>query len=103
MPRALWMGYLLLVSGAATASTPEAWSAYDKEVIAKCVAASHLRDAHPGGQRIDFDDRVGMSALFIVGHYPQPHMNNQRGRELCLFDKKTKTATVADADTSLRS
>jgi hypothetical protein len=103
MPRALWMGCLLLVAGAATASTPEAWNAYNKEVITKCVAASRLRDAHPGGQRIDFDDHIGLSALIIIGHYPQPHMNNQRGRELCLFDKRSKTATVADADAALRS
>jgi hypothetical protein len=97
-----WMVWLLLVAGIATASTPEAWSAYDKEVIAKCVAASHLRDAHPGGQLVEFDDHVGISALFIIGHYPQPNMNNQRGRELCLFDKRSRTATVSDADGALR-
>jgi hypothetical protein len=102
MSRAAASVALLLVAAAATASTPQAWSDYDKEVIAKCVAASHLRDAHPGGQRIDFDDHTGISALFIIGHYPQPHMNNQRGRELCLFDKRSQKVIIADADGALR-
>jgi hypothetical protein len=103
MPRAApLLGCLMLVTGVVGASTPEAWSDYDKEVIAKCLAASHLRDAHPGGQRIDFADSVGISALFIVGHYPQPQLNNQRGRELCLFDKRSRTATVSDADAAVR-
>jgi hypothetical protein len=82
----------------AAASTPQAWSAYAEEVVKACVAASSLRDARPAGERVDFDDRVGYSALLIVGHYPQPHMNHQHGRELCLFDRRTRTATVSDAD-----
>jgi hypothetical protein len=80
------------------ASTPDAWSAYDQEVLKACVAASSLREARPAGARVDFDDRIGYSALLIVGHYPQPHMNNQPGRELCLFDRRTRTASVSDAD-----
>jgi len=47
---------------------------------------------------VDFDDRIGYSALLIVGHYPQPHMHRQPGRELCLFDRRTRTASVSDAD-----
>jgi hypothetical protein len=80
------------------ASTPEAWSAYDQEVVKACVGASSLRDARAAGTRVDFDDSVGYSALLIIGRYPQPHMQNQPGRELCLFDKRTRTAVVADAD-----
>jgi hypothetical protein len=80
------------------ASTPAAWSAYDQEVLKACVAASSLREARPGGERVDFDDRIGYSVLIIVGHYPQPQMHNQRGRELCLFDRRTRAASVSDAD-----
>jgi hypothetical protein len=89
--------------GVANGSTPEAWSAYEKEVTSACVAASHLRHARPGGQRVDFDDSVGYSVLVIVGRYPQHHMKNRPGRELCLFDKRTRTATVADADGLVRN
>ncbi len=80
------------------ASTPQAWSAYDQEVLKACIAASSLRDARATGERVDFDDRIGYSALLIVGHYRQSHMNNRRGRELCLFDRRTRTASVSDAD-----
>jgi hypothetical protein len=79
------------------ASTPQAWSAYDQEVLTACVAASALRDVRPAGARVDFDDQIGYSALLIVGHYAQPHMNNRVGRELCLFDRRTRTASVSDA------
>jgi hypothetical protein len=80
------------------ASTPESWSAYDQQVLKACVAASSLREARPAGERVDFDDRIGYSALIIVGVYPQPQMNHRRGRELCLFDRRTRTASVSDAD-----
>ncbi len=83
---------------AARGSTPEAWKDFAAEVVQACVAASTLRDARAAGGRIDFDDRIGYSALLITGHYPQPHMNNRSGRELCLFDRRTRSATVAPAD-----
>jgi len=73
-------------------------SAYDPDVLKACVAASSLRDARPGGERVDFDDRIGYSVLSIVGHYRQPQMHNQGGRERCLFDRRTRTASVSDAD-----
>jgi hypothetical protein len=93
-----WLGVGLLGASVASASTPEAWSAYQQEVVKTCVAASSLRGAHAAGERIDFDDDVGLSALLIAGDYPQPHMKNQHGRELCLFNKYTRTAWMADAD-----
>jgi hypothetical protein len=88
--------------GLAHGDAPEARAAYEKEVMAACVAASNLRRARPGGGLVEFDDRVGVTALVVVGRYPQPHMKNQRGRVLCLFDRKTRTATVSDADAMLR-
>jgi hypothetical protein len=91
----------LSLAGGALASTPQAWSAYDSEVLKACVAASSLKDAHAAGRRVDFDDAIGYSALLLAGNYPQPHMHNQPGRELCLFDRRTRTATVSDADAIL--
>jgi hypothetical protein len=90
-----------LLGGAALASTPQAWKAYDAEVLKACLAASSLRNAHATGQRVDFDDAVGYSALLLAGSYPQPHMKNRSGRELCLFDRRTRTATVSEADAIL--
>ena len=97
---------LSAVAGSATlaaGSTPQAWSDYAREVVNACVAASRLRGAQPAGERVDyFDDRVGYSALLLTGHYPQPHMKNLPGRELCLFDKRTRTAAVSEADGIIR-
>ena len=88
----------LLATGAALASTPQAWSEYDAEVLKACTAVSSLKNVHAAGQRIDFDDTVGYSALLLAGRYAQPHMKNRPGRELCLFDRRTRTATVSEAD-----
>jgi hypothetical protein len=79
-------------------ATPEAWAAHEKEVVTACAAASKLRDPKPGGSAVDFDDRVGFTALIIDGYYPQPHLKNKRGRVLCIFDKRTRTGFVSAAD-----
>lgn len=47
---------------------------------------------------MDFDDRLGYSALLISGRYPQPQMHNKSARELCLFDRRTRKAFVSEAD-----
>jgi hypothetical protein len=98
-----WVGLAAAAAcGVALASTPQAWSDYDAEVLKACIAASLLKNPHAAGQRVDFDDATGYSALVLAGHYPQPHMKNQPGRELCLFDRRTRTAVVSEADGILR-
>jgi hypothetical protein len=90
-----------LTAGAVLASTPQAWNAYNAELLKACLAVSSLKDARAAGQRVDFDDAIGYSALLLAGSYPQPHMKKRRGRELCLFDRRTRTATVSEADAIL--
>ena len=85
-------------SGLVLATSPAAWSDHDKEVAATCVRASNLKNARPAGLPMVYDDRVGMTVLLLMGRYPQPHMKNQTGRELCLFDRKTREAAVTEAD-----
>ena len=41
---------------------------------------------------------MGYTALLLQGRYPQKHMNNLLGRELCLFERKSGTAHVTEAD-----
>lgn len=82
----------------AHASSPDAWAAYDKAVLASCVKASGLSDARPVGGAAQFDDRVDYTALLLQGRYPQKHMKGQQGTELCLYNKKTKTAYVTEWD-----
>jgi hypothetical protein len=82
----------------ADASSPDTWAAFDKAVLASCTNASQLKNPKPVGTAAQFDDQVGYSALLLQGQYPQKHMNGQQGTELCLYNKKTKTAYVTEWD-----
>lgn len=82
----------------AQASSSDAWAAYDKTVLASCTKASGLKNAKPVGNAAQFDDRVGYTALLLQGQYPQKHMKGAQGTELCLYNKKSKTAYVTEWD-----
>lgn len=89
---------LLMCAATARAASPDSWTEYHKEVGSRCIDASGLRNARPAGSPVDFDDRVGYTALVIQGQYPQLHMKNRSGRVLCLFDKRSRSAHIAPAD-----
>lgn len=89
---------LFMICGIAHATSPDAWAAHYKEVTSSCVEASGLRNARPAGDPVDFDDRVGYTAIVIEGRYPQPHLENRSGRVLCLFEKRSRTPYVSPAD-----
>lgn len=86
------------VVGTTRASSPQAWAGFEQEVIDACLAASSLSHARPAGARVDFDDALGYSVLLLSGSYPQPHMKHKPGRELCLFDRRSRRAAVTVAD-----
>lgn len=88
----------LVLAGAAQASAPSAWKDYDQRLTRACIAASGLKDAKPVGGPIRYDDRVPVTALVLAGRYPQKHMNNRPGRELCVWDRKAGKAYVSEAD-----
>ncbi|WP_292442071.1 hypothetical protein [Methylibium sp.] len=67
-------------------------------MTAACVAASALQGARAAGQPIEFDDGTGITALLITGRHAAGHMDARRARELCLFDKRSRTAAVSPAD-----
>ncbi|MFN6339067.1 MAG: hypothetical protein ACK41W_10150 [Cyanobacteriota bacterium] len=95
-----------LVAPVARASSPDAWRAYDREVRSACLKASGLLQPRVLGERIDVPVALAspdgntplISALLIEGRSPQAHMGGQRGRELCLFEQRTRRATVAAAE-----
>jgi hypothetical protein len=103
-------GGLLLLLGLALppalASSPAAWRDYDREVRAACLQASRLRQPRVLGERVDVPvaDRTPnggtllISALLLEGRWSQPAPRGQTGRELCVFEQRTRRATVADAD-----
>ena len=67
-----------------------------------CDQGLHRRqliEAHKTlGKPALFSDDVGYTALLLQGRYPQKHMKNRLGRELCLFERKSGTAHVTEAD-----
>jgi len=93
----LFIGLSALASQA-MASSEQAWKDFDKTVIDSCVKASQLKDTKPAGTAAMFDDSVGYTALLLKGRYPQAHMKNKTGTELCLYQRNTKTAVVTEWD-----
>ncbi|QUE89647.1 hypothetical protein [Pseudomonas sp. SCA2728.1_7] len=89
---------LTALASQAHASSPDAWAAYDKTVLASCTKASGLKNAKPVDAPAQFDDSVGYTAVLLQGQYPQKHMKGQQGTELCLYNKKSKTAFVSEWD-----
>lgn len=65
---------------------------------AACAKASQLRSTVVSSDIIMFDDRVGYSVLVMSGHYKQAYMKQQRGRELCMWQRATHAIYVAEAD-----
>lgn len=80
------------------ASSSDAWEEHFQEVKQQCLSATDLLKAKPVGEIMSFDDSVGFDALLIRGLYPQPHMNQQPGMVLCLFDRGTRKAYITTAD-----
>ncbi|MBX8610284.1 hypothetical protein OH708_04215 [Pseudomonas capsici] len=93
LPIILWA-----MVGQASAATPQAWNALDKAMLDSCLKASQLKDSKPVGSNALFDDRIGYSALLLQGRYPQKHMNNRKGTELCLYNRKSRQASVTEWD-----
>lgn len=89
---------LTAVAGQASASSPDAWKAFDKTLIDSCVAASTLKNAKPAGAAAMFDDSVGYNALLIKGQYKQAFMKKKTGTELCLYDRKNQKALITEWD-----
>ncbi|MFZ0154116.1 hypothetical protein D3C85_1702230 [compost metagenome] len=94
------IGFILLGCAAFTslaqASSDQAWNAYYAQMNEHCIAASGLKNVTILGKPAEFDDRVGYSALLLEGHYPQKHMNNRKGTELCLYERQRKAAFVTE-------
>ena len=81
----------------ALASSPAAWAAYDARVRAACRAATTLVGAVERGDRLDLPGPA-LSVFLLEGRYRQPHMQGQRGLELCVFEQATGRASVVEAD-----
>jgi hypothetical protein len=86
----------VMMAAPASGSSPEAVTAYEKEVAGACFRASGFKDARAHTKLIPFDDAVGVDALIVEGEYPQEHMKGQHGEMLCLFNKASRTAVTSE-------
>ncbi len=86
-----------LLASPALASSPAAWAAYDARVRAACRAATSLVGAVERGDRLDLPG-PSLSVFLLEGRYRQPHLQGQRGLELCVFEQSTGRASVVGAD-----
>lgn len=91
-----------VITSVTFASSEQAWSKHDQNAKMACVKASQFKNAKPVSNMMLFDDRVGYSALLIQGQYPQAHMKNKTGQELCLWNKTTKKAYLSEAVMKVR-
>ncbi|WP_152607790.1 hypothetical protein [Acinetobacter sp. A47] len=98
------LGLLIIsaMSSATFASSEQAWNKHHEEIKSACIKASQLKNARAVSNVMLFDDRVGYSALLIQGKYPQPHMKNKTGQELCLWHKTTKKAYLSEVNMKAR-
>lgn len=97
MVRRLVMMAMLLLPGPALASSPAAWAAGDAAAKRLCTARSGLDDASATAP-VHFSDRSGKSVLLVSGRYPQRALKGQSAAMLCLYDRRTGQAELADAD-----
>jgi hypothetical protein len=86
-----------LLGSPALASSPAAWAAYDARVRAACRTATTLVGAVEQGDRLDLPGPA-LSVFLLEGSYRQPHLQGQRGLELCVFEQATGRASVVGAD-----
>jgi ribosomal protein L14 len=98
---ALGIATALAAASPARASSEAAWSEHRRDVVNACVEATELRQARPAGDLVEFDDRIGLTALVVTGIEAPRKAKPRRTRVLCIFDRKTRYAQVADADALL--
>jgi len=84
------------LAGQAGASTPQAWAQAEQTAAQACLEASGLTQPAVAGKPIVFDDASGQTAVVVQGRYPQPHMGGAQGRVLCLYDRVSGLAHVAE-------
>lgn len=88
-------GSSITAAGRLFASSEAAWKEFDKAIQRACLAQSDLPHKKVAGQRIDFSDDVGYSALIISGKRVDKG-KVQTVKSLCLYNRQKQTAALAD-------
>lgn len=83
---------LAMVGTAAPASTPQAWTALNRQVNRACVLASGLRQAKIVPDKASFPDRVPVELRIVEGYNRQSVIDVR----LCAFDRRTGRASTVE-------
>lgn len=87
------VGFVLTWSATqASASSDNAWQAFNIQVTRACVAESGIRNFR-ASTIVGFDDRAGKVAMLVSDRTHGSWLS-----KLCLYDKRTKRAYVDDAE-----
>lgn len=92
----LILPYTLLLAAPALASSPAAWEAGNAAARTACLRAAGLAAPRAAGPVL-FSDAQGKTAFLVTGRYRQAFMKGRAGQMLCLYDRRTKRAEVAEA------
>jgi hypothetical protein len=82
----------LAATTAATASTPAAWAALDRQVNRACLLGSGLTRAKIIPDKASFPDRVAIELRIVEGY----NKGNVIDVKLCAYDRRTKRAAFAE-------
>lgn len=95
--RRLFVTAALVFAVPASASTPAAMAQGMTDAKAACRKASDLKNAAALGTPVLFSDTMGKTAVLITGIWRPTHMKGARATMLCLYDRASRTAEIAEA------
>lgn len=95
--RRLALGLALAIAAPAMASSPAAWAKGDAEARRACLRTSDLAAAEAIAGPILFSDTAGKTAFLVRGRWRPAHMRGAKATMLCLYDRASRRAEVAEA------
>lgn len=95
MSRMIMIAALAMVAQGAAASTPGEWSRLERAARHSCIAASGFKRP-TASSPVVFNDKVGVVAILVSGSVRQAQTRPVRVTSLCLYDRKSRIATVEE-------
>ncbi len=97
MRKFIVLGLLSFVTSPAGASSTDAWKQLAQQAKLRCIQASHFKGAK-ASEPVVFSDESGQLAVLVTGTFPQVSLKGAKGTNLCLYDRRSKTAQVEEAN-----
>ncbi|HHA2288215.1 TPA: hypothetical protein ACOEAZ_004388 [Enterobacter asburiae] len=84
---------LFATSSKVVASSEQAWIDFDREIRKACIEKSDFLSKKITGQRIDFDDEIGYSLVFITGE-KEVNRKSIKINSICIYNREKNIASV---------